>query len=410
MITSSDVTQAEAVLRLQFALEPGGQVLVRFEQAEPRGRVRLGPAHQAVGVGAAAFRVLLRRCHLRFVLRRRPRALGHEHRPGARRRGRGPSTPSRSSWPRNGPRPRVPATARHARCSRAARASSSTGSPSLDVHAHEVAVEPRGQRLRVADGAPAVLGAVVADQDGPRLAQRGVRGHDHDRTRRVGGERSRDAAVEEALEAPGAPPSRSPAAPAPQSTARRRITVAGHPVSTLPVTSACGSAESAASSSARAASSAICSWISGSASRTCGSMPAPCGGNAGRSSWSTTYTSSSGARSAPASHAATWAARSDGSEASNAQRTGSRLTRGPFPRPATRKRAAGGSAAGGAARSRIARHHVRPRWSHDGEAAARRAPCLDRSRRRVRRVRGLPRRRGWPAAGASTWRGRRRST
>ena len=39
-----------------------------------------------------------------------------------------------------------------------------------------------------------------------------------------------------------------------------------------------------------------------------------------------------------------------------------------------------------------ARHHVRPRWSHDGEAATRRRACLDRGRRRVRRVRGLPRR------------------
>jgi hypothetical protein len=59
----------------------------------------------------------------------------------------------------------------------------------LDVHRHEAALESRGQRLGVADGARAVLGAIVADQHGPRLAHRGVRRDDHDGARRVGRER-----------------------------------------------------------------------------------------------------------------------------------------------------------------------------------------------------------------------------
>src|SRR4051812_27964788 len=42
----------------------------------------------------------------------------------------------------------------------------------LDLHVHEAALETGGHRLRVTDGAPAVLGAIAADQDGPWLAQR----------------------------------------------------------------------------------------------------------------------------------------------------------------------------------------------------------------------------------------------
>jgi hypothetical protein len=40
----------------------------------------------------------------------------------------------------------------------------------LDVHPHETAVEALAQDLRLTDGAPAVLGGVIPDQDGPRLA------------------------------------------------------------------------------------------------------------------------------------------------------------------------------------------------------------------------------------------------
>ena len=70
----------------------------------------------------------------------------------------------------------------------------------LDVHALERAAEPRGQHLGVPGRPSAVVGAVVGHQHGPGLAQRGVRGHDHDGAGRVGGERSGHAAVEEPLE------------------------------------------------------------------------------------------------------------------------------------------------------------------------------------------------------------------
>ena len=148
-----------------------------------------------------------------------------------------------------------------------------------------------------------VLGAVVADQDRPRLAQCVVRGHDHDRTRRLGGERSRDAAVEEVLESPAR---RRPAH-------QQRGAAVDRP---LPDHRGRPSAQDAAGDvrvrerrehlldvRARAA-----PPRSGPGSRRArcacaGRSVSPLRGNAGSSSWSTTYTSSSGARSAPASHA-----------------------------------------------------------------------------------------------------------
>ena len=119
-------------------------------------------------------------------------------RPAARTR---PSETEPKSPPRNGPWPLVPvSTARH-RPLLAGNAGERLGRIAvLDVHPHHVAFDSRGQRLRVAHGAPAVIGAVVADQDGTRRAQRRRRADDDDRAGRGGREGPGYAAVEEAPE------------------------------------------------------------------------------------------------------------------------------------------------------------------------------------------------------------------
>ena len=183
------------MLRLQFDLEPGGQVLV---VERPNHAARTSRTTHRPSASSAAFGCCFADVVFRFVL------VGARARSDTSITGR----PAVRRPVEHRDRTAGLATVRgrgsdhgHARLLSRRAGELLDWVALLDAHAYEVAVEPRGQRFRVADGAPAVLGAVLADHDGPWLAERGVRGHDHHRTRRVGGERSRDAAVEEALEA-----------------------------------------------------------------------------------------------------------------------------------------------------------------------------------------------------------------
>jgi hypothetical protein len=128
-----------------------------------------------------------KRCGLRMGARRY-----RYRRPGRERRGtalRGSTADRR--------RRRVPATAKHACRSCAARASPSTASPS------SMCSRTRSRSSRAASDSAsrtarsAVLGPVVADQHRPRCrANAASGGHDHNRTRRLGCQRSQDAAAD----------------------------------------------------------------------------------------------------------------------------------------------------------------------------------------------------------------------